>query len=421
MPEWLPEYRQVELGWLKKISSVFESFGYMPIETGAFERLETLISKGEIDKEVYMVSKTHGEGVEKYGLHYDLTVPFARYVAQNYNALSFPFKRYQAQKVWRGERPQKGRFREFYQCDIDVVDNGSLSNYFDFEVLMVGEIAMSQLGIPAYTIGVSNRKIYEGYLQALQLQDPVGVLRVIDKMDKIGREGVLKVLHDTLQIPVSLAERALGPSDIRSKDLGFVDAFKSLGISSEWSDLGIKELSDTYSALLQLGGNNFMADLSFVRGLEYYTGTIFEGKFNESEGFGSICSGGRYENLTGKLINKKLPGVGFSIGLTRIFAKMMADGTVKPERNNIVDSIILRTRDNDIKDVAELANILRNKGQVVEIYHEHSGISKQFKYAGKKGIQWVWIESEKEPGLFEVKNMNSGEQLTIRDPQSWNF
>jgi len=419
IPEWLPEQRQIELTWIKKISSVYESFGYAPIETGAFERLEILQSKGEIEKEIYLVTKKHTEdGAEKFGMHYDLTLPFSRYVAQNYNSLSFPFKRYQVQKVWRGERPQRGRYREFYQCDIDVIDNEKLSSFYDIEVLLVGDIAMSSLNIPAYTIGISNRKIYEGYLTAIGVKDGVSVLRVIDKIDKLGKEGVSKVLRDDFKISQALIENALKPSAIKSSDLGFIDSFKELGVKSEISDIGIEELRVTYSNLLELGCKNFVVDLSFVRGFDYYTGTIFEGKFIDDPNYGSICSGGRYENLTGKFINKRLPGVGFSIGLTRIFAKLVEEGTLVMDNSNLVDAVILRTREDDIKQVIDLANILREKGLKVEIFNSPIRIDKQFKYASKKNIKWVWLESKDTRGVFEVKNMFTGVQEQ-QSPIDW--
>jgi histidyl-tRNA synthetase len=419
IPEWLPEIREIELSWIKQISSVYGSFGYAPIETGAFERLETLQTKGEIDKELYFVSKKHSEDLEKYGLHYDLTVPFSRYVAQNYNSLSFPFKRYQIQKVWRGERPQRGRYREFYQCDIDVIDNEKLSLFYDTEVLYVGALAMRKLNLPPYTIGISNRKIYEGYLEALDIPDTTAVLRIIDKMDKIGREGVFTMLKDEMGLSENVIQEALKPAEIKTKDLSFVELFKRLNVKSEKVETGLKELQLTFSELLNLGCTEFEADLSFVRGFDYYTGIICEGKFIDDPKYGSICSGGRYDNLTGKFINKRLPGVGFSIGLTRIFAKLVDEGYLKPLNNNNVDAIIFRTRDDDTKEVFELATILTKKGVKVEIYNSPIGISKQFKYASKKNIPWVWLESKEQKGEFEVKNMITGEQ-SLMNPELWN-
>jgi histidyl-tRNA synthetase len=419
IPEWLPSYRQIELSWIKSISSIYESFGYLPIETGAFERLEVLQSKGEIDKEIYLITKKHAETSEKFGMHYDLTVPFSRYVSQNYNSLSFPFKRYQVQKVWRGERPQRGRYREFYQCDIDVIDNETLSEYFDTEVLYAGDIALNSLNIPSYKIGISNRKIYEGYLDAIGVQNGQDALRTIDKIDKVGREGISKILRDDLGISQDLIKKALKPSEIKSADLSFIDSFKSLDAKSEICDLGLKELKIVYSNLIELGCQNFVVDLSFVRGFDYYTGVIFEGKFIDDPNYGSICSGGRYENLTGRFINKKLPGVGFSIGLTRIFAKLVEDKLLVPSRQNSIDAIIFRTRENDIKQVIELANTLRKRGFKVEVFHSLISIPKQFKYASKKNIPWVWLESENHEGTFEVKNMQTGIQ-EIASPQNWN-
>jgi len=418
IPEWLPEFRQIELTWLKKISDIYESFGYVSVETGAFERLEVLSSEVEIDKEIYLVGKKHSDNQTKYAMHFDLTVPFSRYVAQNYNSLVFPFKRYQMQKVWRGERPQRGRYREFYQCDIDVIDNDSLSSYFDFEVLYAGELALRSLDIPRYLVGISNRKIYEGYLKSLQVGNETRVLRVIDKMDKIGKEGVSKVLRDDFDLSQEIIQKALKPSEIVSSDLGFIDSFNSLGVKSELADLGIKELASTYSELLQLGCKNFQVDLSFVRGFDYYTGIIFEGKFLDDPLYGSICSGGRYDNLGEKLINKKLPGVGFSLGLTRIFAKLVEEDYFSVSESSSVDVLIVRTREGDLKDVVELANIIREKGLKVEIYPSAINIKNQFSYASKKAIPWVWLASKDNAGVYEVKNMKTREQ-TVASPREW--
>lgn len=418
IPEWLPEQKSIENDWIRSIASTYEKHGYNPIETGAFEQLDVLSAKGEIDKEIYFVSNRHSQSADKYGLHYDLTVPFARYVAQNYNSLVFPFKRYQIQKVWRGERPQRGRYREFYQCDIDVIDNETLHSFYDAEVLLAGDLALEGLNIPKYQIGISNRKIYEGYLVGIGLEEGIPILRVIDKIDKIGVEGVSKILRDDFSIPQSKIEKALKLSSIKSDDLGFVDNIKSLNVSSPLLEAGVEELKETFSMLLEFKRKNFLIDLSFVRGFDYYTGVIFEGKFIDDPTYGSICSGGRYENLTGQYIKKKLPGVGFSIGLTRIFAKLKEENKLNPITKKIDNSIILRTNENDLNKVNQLARELRKRKYVVEVYPELKKIDKLFKYADKKGFKWVWIESKEQPGKYEVKNMITGEQ-ELADPSVW--
>lgn len=403
---------------MDKIRAVYEQFGYMPIETPAIELLDTLRAKGDIDKEIYVVKKLHEGAKEEFGLHYDLTVPFARYVAQHYGDLAFPFRRYQMQKIWRGERPQKGRYREFYQCDIDVIDNDSLSIYFDFEVLFAGQQAMRAIGIPEFRIGVSNRKIYEGYIEALGVTDTAPVLRIIDKMDKVGAEGVAKMLREEIGLSQEVIDKALLPASIKSEDLSFVEQFQALGLSNEKADQGIEELKQVMNDVRLAGGTNIQADLSFVRGFDYYTGTIFEGKFIHDETLGSICSGGRYENLAGRFTNKQLPGVGFSIGLSRIFGILKEEGHIVPERNTLVDAILLRTSDADMGQVLQTAQTLRGRGIKVEVYSKVAKLGKQFKYAQRRQIPYAWVVSRDNPELFEVKNMATGEQ-SIGDPQTW--
>lgn len=419
-PEWTPEVRRVEVLWLDRIRKVYESYGYMSIETPAVELLEILQAKGEIDKEIYLVKKPYEGSKEDYGLHYDLTVPFARYVAQNHGKLNFPFKRYQMQKVWRGERPQRGRYREFYQCDIDVIDNDTLSSYYDFEMLLVGHDALSCLEIPPFTIGISNRKIYQGYLEAVGIQDVTSTLRLIDKMDKVGSEGVINLLKSKLDMPQEIAEKAIQPSSIKSSDLEFIEQFKALNVKSALADEGIRELEQTMSLFMQTGRQNVQVDLSFVRGFDYYTGIIYEGKFSNDPGYGSICSGGRYENLSGSFTDRRLPGVGFSVGFTRIFAKLVEENLLPQMKSSSVDAIVLRTRDDDLPSVCKVATILRNKGLKVEVYGDVCKLAKQFKYANKKDVRWVWIASKEDPAQFEVKDMITGEQ-SQSSPEDWQF
>lgn len=413
IPEWLPEVRRIEVQWMDRIREVYESFGYLPIETSAMELLEVLESKGEIDKEIYIVTKPHENAKAEFGLHYDLTVPLARYVAQNFGQLSFPFRRYQMQKIWRGERPQKGRFREFYQCDIDVVDRDKLGLFFDFEVLYAGHKAMSALDIPEFFIGVSNRKLYEGYLEGIGITATTPVLRIIDKMDKIGQEGVAKLLVDQLGIDLAQVEKALLPASISSKDLSFVDDFKALGVVNEKAETGLSELQEVIASVEAAGGANVKADLSFVRGFDYYTGTIFEGKFAENPQFGSICSGGRYDNLAARFSNYHLPGVGFSIGLSRIFSILYEDGKLDLNQDRPVDALIARTSDDDLPKVMQMATRLRENGYNTEVYGYQASLGKQFKYATKKGIKHVFLPSRENPEHYEVKNLESGEQEKV--------
>ena len=418
VPEWLPAERRIEQAWMDRLRALFERFAYLPVETSSIELLEVLRSKGEIDKEIYTLTKPQADTDPDYGLHYDLTVPFARYVVQNYGSLSFPFRRYQMQKIWRGERPQRGRYREFYQCDIDVIDNDSLSPYFDFEVLYLGSLAMAALDLPPFVIGVSNRKIYEGYLEALGVGETPPVLRILDKKDKVGEDGVRKMLRDDLGLSNEVIEKALLPAAIASDDLSFAERFRALGVRSEKAEQGIAELEEVMRLFFDAGGRNAMVDLSFVRGLDYYTGIIFEGHFTENPGLGSVCSGGRYDNLAERFTNRHLPGVGFSIGLSRIFGMMVEEQRLPLDASPPVEAIVLRTRPDDLPQVFRVAQALRSKGLRVEVYSDPAKLGKQFKYAGRNNIPWVWVASEADPNQFEVKNMRTGEQAKA-DPEAW--
>lgn len=325
--EWLPDIKEVEKSWIDGISDVFSQNGFVSIETASVELLKDLETKGEIDKEIYILDKLVTPVKHKMALHYDLTIPAARYIAENYGSLNFPFKRQQIQKVWRGERPQFGRYREFYQADLDIIDNGDLSLFYDAEVLALGLQAMLTMGIPDFEIGVSNRKIYESYLLGAGITEPVLALRIIDKLDKIGEEKVSQVLMTELGLDEELVKICLLPSRIKLtlNEVSKQKITELLPVQTEQLEQGILELIEviTYVKLLipeEKHLKKISVDFSFVRGFEYYTGTIFEGKFTESNDYGSICSGGRYDNLTQGFTKQKLPGVGFSIGVTRILA-----------------------------------------------------------------------------------------------------
>ena len=323
--EWPPKIKKIEETWLRRISEKFHANGFVPVETAAVEYLSTLQIKGEIDKEIYCLSKLGSDLSKELALHYDLTIPLARYVTEHFSLLTFPFKRYQVQKVWRGERPQFGRYREFYQADIDVIDSENLAQLYDAQVLCVGVEAMLTLKIAPFRVGVSNRKIYEGYLRGLGVADPTPVLRVIDKLDKIGSDGVKKSLTDALGMDGKLIEQCLALAIVELGDRSPAELAKQLGVENELFSQGLNELEQLMANIHLIGAPDAQAviypNLSFVRGFDYYTGSIFEGKFAGDTTFGSICSGGRYDNLAEGFGSKKLPGVGFSIGVTRILAK----------------------------------------------------------------------------------------------------
>ncbi|HET8852835.1 MAG TPA: histidine--tRNA ligase [Ktedonobacteraceae bacterium] len=421
-PEWLPEQRIVELKWMDDIRCVFESYGFCSIETPSVEEIEALLAKGETDKEIYAVQRLHRDdeaGEPRLGLHYDLTVPLARYVAEHFHDLVFPFKRYQMQRAWRGERPQEGRYREFYQCDIDVINIDQLPLHFDAEVPAIMYDILRRLQVGNFQIRVSNRKILEGYLRGLGIEDTISAIRLVDKLDKIGEEGVLSLLQSDLALPREIVLRCLALASIRTTDLSFVERVRALGVASDLLNEGLDELAFVIDALHTLPEGTLLADLSIARGFNYYTGTVYETRLLEFPTIGSICSGGRYENLAGTFINRKLPGVGISLGLTRLFAKLVAEKRLRVGPKCPTQVLVIFPRAERREEAARTANELRERGLNVEMYHSPSKIAQQMRYASRKGIPYVWFPPFEEGGVHEVKDMASETQV-VADPATWN-
>jgi histidyl-tRNA synthetase len=421
-PEWLPEVRALELSWLDHIRKVFESYGFVNIETPAVEEIDVLLSKGETDKEIYTINRLHADEKDKsdsrLALHFDLTVPFARYTAQHFNELTFPFKRYQIQKVWRGERAQEGRFREFYQCDIDIINPDNLPTHFDAEIPAVIDEILQGFNIPAYTIYTNNRKILLGYMQGLGLTDNAAMaLRILDKRDKIGPDGVKQQLMETLQLSAEVAEKALALAMIKGNDIKVIEQARALNVQNELFEEGLNELEYVLKSLGQFIGTRLIADLSIVRGFDYYTGTVYETKFNDYPELGSIVSGGRYEDLAGQYIAKKLPGIGISIGLTRLISVLLNKGLVQPKRASKTDVLITVFDEAQRDDALATAAQMRSRGLNVEVYHAPQKFQKQLGYAEKKEIPFVWFLPADGKG-HEVKNMATREQ-SAADPATW--
>jgi histidyl-tRNA synthetase len=421
--EWLPDMRATELAWLDHIRAVFESYGFVNIETPAVEEIEVLLSKGETDKEIYTLQRLQADEKDasdaRLALHFDLTVPFARYTAQHFNELSFPFKRYQMQKVWRGERPQEGRYREFYQCDIDIINPDNLPMHFDAELPAVIDEIMQGFDVPAYTIYINNRKILLGYMQGLGLTDNAAMaLRILDKRDKIGANGVKQQLVEQLHFTPELAERAIQIALITGNDESVITRAKALGVDNPVFNEGLDELAYVLTSLQGLVGNRVMADLSIVRGFDYYTGTIYEAKFNDHPDLGTIISGGRYEDLAGSYINKKLPGVGISIGLSRMLGALYTKGLIKPIRASRTDVLIALFDEAQRNDALKLAASFRKRGLKTEVYHAAQKIQKQLGYADKKEIPYVWFLPNDDQPNHQVKNMTSGDQGEA-NPNTW--
>lgn len=414
-PEWLPQYRRIELDWLNKIGRVFESFGYAPVETAAVEEISSLLAKGsDTDKEIYALRRLQDTSLDKskLALHYDLTVPFARYVAQNRNDLVFPFKRYSIQKAWRGERPQDGRFREFYQCDIDVVDNEKLSMVFDAEVPTIMCEALRKLNLGPVTLNINNRKVLQGFYSAVGVEDVVGAIRCIDKIDKAGPENTLRSLVDDIGLSSQVAERCIALASIRTTDVDFVDRVHALGIQSELLQQGIDELK-FLAEMIDHGSNVTVAfDLSIARGFDYYTGSVYEFKMDRFPNYPSICSGGRYGDLVGSFSRAKLPGVGMSLGLTRIFSKAMKEGLISEGAKTPSEVLVIYLPGVDWQSLSRRTKALRGRGINAECYHEPAKLQAQIRYADRKGIRFAYFLGS-DGQSDEVKDLATGDQVAV--------
>ncbi|MGP9032094.1 histidine--tRNA ligase [Glutamicibacter mysorens] len=418
-PEWLPAERAVEQHVLDTLRHVFELHGFANIETRAVETRAQLLRKGEIDKEVYGLSRLAAEDDKNdpnaLALHFDLTVPFARYVVENAGHLAFPFRRYQMQKVWRGERPQDGRFREFTQADIDVVGDGALPFSYDVELALTIADALSALPIGDFRLRVNNRKLAEGFYRGLGLEDPDAVLRAIDKLEKIGDDAVAKILIEEVGATAEQAAAALALAKIRTLDTSFIEQVRALGVAHELLDTGLDELAQVIDAASKRAPGKVMADLSIARGLDYYTGTVYETVLVGHESLGSICSGGRYESLASKG-KKNYPGVGLSIGVTRLVSRILAEEVVTASRSVPSVAYVTLANEDSWHEAQDVAAQLRERGIACEVAASAEKFGKQIKYADRRGIPFVWFTHA--DGTHEVKDIRSGEQVPA-DPATW--
>ncbi|MBD7994270.1 histidine--tRNA ligase [Arthrobacter sp. Sa2CUA1] len=422
-PEWLPQERLVELHVLDVLRRTFELHGFSNIETRAVETVGQLLRKGEIDKEVYALSRLQAEEGESSGkqdpnqlaLHFDLTVPFARYVVENAGHLAFPFRRYQIQKVWRGERPQEGRAREFTQADIDVVGDGELPFRYDVELALVIAEALGALPIPDFRIRVNNRKLAEGFYRGIGLEDTAGVLRSIDKLEKVGPARVAELLQEELSATPEQAELALKLASIRTDDVSFASQVRALGVTNELLETGLDELEQVIAEAAKRAPGKVIADLSIARGLDYYTGTVYETVLVGHEQLGSICSGGRYDALATKG-SRTFPGVGLSIGVTRLVMRILSQEFAEASRA-VPTAVLVTLADDDSWSAAQdVAAALRGRGISVEVAAKAEKFGKQIKYADRRGIPFVWFTAE--DGSHEVKDIRSGDQVAA-DPAVW--
>ena len=418
-PEWSPQVRLVEQQWLDRIRATYERYGFCSVETPSVEALEVLMAKGETSQEVYTLNRLQGGDASEasLGLHFDLTVPLARYVAQHFNDLVFPFKRYQIQRVWRGERPQAGRFREFTQCDIDVINIDSVPLSFDAELPRIIHEVLTDLEIGGFTLGINNRKVLQGFYAGIGIADPIAVIRIADKLAKIGPDGVSKLLADDLSLTDAQIKSVLDLAQVRG-GAEVADEIARMGSGGALLEEGLSELAYVLGELADLPAGSVVADLSIARGLDYYTGTVYEGTLTDAPGFGSICSGGRYDDLAGSFIRKHLPGIGMSIGLTRIFAKLVADGVISGGPLSPAQVLVIVPSDERRADAIGTAKTLRSRGFNVETYHAADKLKKQLTYGSRKQIPYIWFPPFEDGKPHEVKDMASGEQAPA-DPQTW--
>jgi len=406
----------------------YERFGFLPIETPAIELSEMLLTKtgGETERQVYFVQSTGalekaGEGVPELALRFDLTVPLARYVAEHEHDLAFPFRRYQMQRVYRGERAQRGRFREFYQADIDVIGKDNLSIRFDAEVPAVIYSVFDELAIGPFTIHINNRKLMRGFMEGLGVADPeqqAGVLREVDKLDKRGVDHVRASLTgDAFGLAGDVADRILDFVRIRSNShQDALDKLAALGAGSDTFNTGVSELRDVLEMVRGLGvpETHYAINLSIARGLDYYTGTVFETTLNDHPQIGSICSGGRYDDLASNYTKSKLPGVGISIGVTRLFWQLQEAGLIDKAESS-VQALVGLLDDARLHDGLQIARELRAGGINTEVQLESRKLARQMQYADRAGIRFVVLVGEDEAarGVVTVKDMRRGEQFEV--------
>ena len=397
----------------EKIEESYKRFGFLPLDTPILELSEVLLAKagGETEKQIYRF--TRGDDL---AMRFDLTVPLAKYVSKNYGELQFPFRRYQIGKVYRGERPQKGRFREFYQADIDIIGDGELSIMNDAEIPSIIYTTFKSLGFDDFTIRINNRKILNGLFEYLNIVElSTEIMRIIDKLEKIGKENVkLELLK--LNIEEETVVKILEFISISGNNEEKIEALERLNIKNEVFEKGLFELKEVvkYIRLFGVPEENFSIDLTIARGLDYYTGTVYETFLDNYREIGSVCSGGRYDNLAENYTDKSLPGVGIAIGVTRLFDQLNDLKLIKTEKESISDVLVISTSD-DVSECLPIANTFRKEGINTEVYMNDKKMKAKFKYADKLKIPYVAIigEDELKENKVSLKNLVTGKQDTI--------
>lgn len=402
----------------KVIEETYQSYGFYPLDTPVIESSDVLLAKagGETEKQIYRFTK----GDNDLSLRFDLTVPLAKYVAKRYNELTFPFKRYQIGKVYRGERPQKGRFREFYQCDIDVIGDESLSIMFDAEMPSIIYDIFKKLNIGDFVIRINNRKVLGGFFEYLELTDKItDILRIIDKLEKIGTDKVISLLEE-LSIPKDKIDKIINFINVKGTNNEKINSLKEMNIDNDNFITGLNELETVINTmkLMEINEDNFEIDLTIARGLDYYTGTVYETILKDYPGIGSVCSGGRYDDLAGFYTDKKLPGVGISIGLTRLFDQLLDNNIININEASITDMLIIPFCE-DYEYIFKVYNTLKKNNIKVDICYMDKGFKQKMKYANKINAKYAILigEDEIKENVISLKDMVTGEQekLTIEE------
>ena len=413
--ELLPEDQILFNNIYDTIRKVYEEFGFLPIETPIIEYSDVLLAKagGETEKQIYRFNK----GDNDLSLRFDLTVPLARYVSQHYPYLNFPFKRYQMSKVFRGERPQKGRFREFYQCDIDIIGNNNLPLIYDAEMPAVIYNIFKKLAFGPFIIRINNRKVLNGFFSSLNLSNnSQDILRIIDKIDKIGNENVKEELIKIVPNDI-VVDKIMNFILIKGNNDEIINSLRQLNVDNEDFITGVNELEEVIKYIRDYGieEDYFTIDLTIARGLDYYTGTVYETNLKNYPGLGSICSGGRYDNLTEYYTTEHLPGIGISIGLTRLFSQLKSEELIKSDKKCLLDLLIVPMDENVYSYSINIANTLRNSNLKIDIAYSGKNIKNKMKYANKIGVKYVAVIGTEEMTNNSVmlKNMELGTQESV--------
>ena len=414
--ELLPQKQAKLEKMMSVLRDTYSLYGFAPLDTPAIEDAKILLAKGggETEKQIYRFQK----GDSDLALRFDLTVPLAKYVALHYNDLAFPFRRYQISKVYRGERAQRGRFREFYQADIDIIGDGKLDVLNEAEIPAIIYQVFRGFGLTRFQIRVNNRKILNGFYAMLGLTEQSGeIMRTVDKLDKIGAEKVGKLLTESCGLTEQQAEEILRFIAISGTNAQVLAALDGYAGKNEMFDQGVTELRQVTDNLAAFGvpEANFAVDLTIARGLDYYTGTVYETTLLDHPEIGSVCSGGRYDNLAGYYTDKMLPGVGISIGLTRLFYVLDEQGLLNPQLPSApADALVLPMTDDPAPAIA-LAQSLRSAGVRVQLYAEKKKFKQKMSYADKLAVPYAVLLGEDEiaEGVCSVKNMTTGEQVKL--------